>query len=219
MANDTRQRIMEAARRLFNEQRFGNVTTAALAAEVGIAEGNLWYHFKNKRSLLEAITEDFIAQADRRMAILPNNNSNVLGGFAFLLLECAHEIREFRFLYRDQADYGEHTDVLLERLPQIYEGTIGQFKQFFDAMIDSGDLDIPRYQIDNLAINVVLMLRFHLEFLRELSRDEAVGSGAVHKGLLQQLTLYENQMPQKSADRLREYLLPDQTRQAVAQVG
>lgn len=217
MASDTRQRIIDAAKRMFNEQRFGNVTVAALANEVGIAEGNLWYHFKNKRVLLEALNEQFILMAEKRMEILPTKHGNVLGEFAFLLLECAHEIREYRFLYRDQADYGEHTDVLLERLPQIYAGTIGQFKHFFAAMIESGDLELPRDQIDDLAMNVVIILRFHLEFLREVSQGAASGSGAVHMGLLQQLTLYENRMPAASASRLREYLLPDQVEAKAAQ--
>ena len=56
----TKDRILETARELFNARRFGNVTTAELAAECGIAEGNLWYHYKNKRALLEAIAGQFL---------------------------------------------------------------------------------------------------------------------------------------------------------------
>ncbi|MGB0920723.1 MAG: TetR/AcrR family transcriptional regulator [Alphaproteobacteria bacterium] len=208
MPRDTRDRILVAAKRMFNEQRFGNVTIAALAKEVGIAEGNLWYHFKNKRVLLEALTEQFIVHLERRLSILPTHKGNVLGEFAFLLLECAHEIREFRFLYRDQADYGEHTDVLLRELPEIYRRTIGQFQQFFEAMIRKGDLDWPHNQADQLASNVVIILRYNLEYMRERGLDE---SGAVHASLHQQLTLYENRMRQEAAEQLRLYLSPDET--------
>ena len=57
----TRERIVEQALLLFNEQGYGAVTTAALAAHCGIAEGNLWYHFKTKRALLDAIGERYAA--------------------------------------------------------------------------------------------------------------------------------------------------------------
>ena len=69
----TRDRILETARDLFNARRFGNVTTAELAAECGIAEGNLWYHFKNKRALLEAITERFLTDVEDRLSRLPSD--------------------------------------------------------------------------------------------------------------------------------------------------
>ena len=62
----TRDRILKTARALFNAHRFGNVTTADLARECGIAEGNLWYHFKNKRALLDALTEQFLEDVDGR---------------------------------------------------------------------------------------------------------------------------------------------------------
>ena len=71
MARDTRKRIMQTALKLFNEYRYGNITTAALAAEVGIAEGNLWYHFKTKRALFEALNEEFIAFQKKRFEVMP----------------------------------------------------------------------------------------------------------------------------------------------------
>ena len=45
MAVRTRDRIIDTARQLFNRLHYANVTTAMLADAVGIAEGNLWYHF------------------------------------------------------------------------------------------------------------------------------------------------------------------------------
>lgn len=122
----TRDRILETARNLFNTRRFGNVTTADLATECGIAEGNLWYHFKNKRALLEALTEGFLVEVEHRLALLPSDEARVLEDYAAMIAALMSEIRRYRFLYRDQADYGEHTDQLLERLPGIYRDTLSQ---------------------------------------------------------------------------------------------
>jgi len=41
----TRERILEVSRELFNRDGYANTTIARIASEIGIAEGNLWYHF------------------------------------------------------------------------------------------------------------------------------------------------------------------------------
>ena len=187
----TKDRILETARELFNARRFGNVTTAELAAECGIAEGNLWYHFKNKRALLEAITEQFLVDVEDRLALLPSDPEIILQEYAEMLFALMSEIRQYRFLYRDQADYGEHTDNLLKRLPGIYRDTQTQFQSFFHGMIKGEHLKLDRQSIPALATNSVLILRYHLEFLRESGQDSDIGSGAVRAAVQQHLTLFE----------------------------
>ncbi|MEL6666309.1 MAG: TetR/AcrR family transcriptional regulator [Pseudomonadota bacterium] len=187
----TKDRILETARELFNARRFGNVTTAELAAECGIAEGNLWYHFKNKRALLEAITEQFLVDVEDRLALLPSDPEIILQEYANMLFALMSEIRQYRFLYRDQADYGEHTDNLLKRLPGIYRDTQTQFQTFFHGMIKGEHLELDPQRIPALATNSVLILRYHLEFLRESGQDSDIGSGAVRAAVAQHLTLFE----------------------------
>lgn len=188
----TKDRILETARNAFNARRFGNVTTADLAANCGIAEGNLWYHFRNKRALLEALGDQFLEDVEDRLSKLPSDPDRVLEDYADMLASLVWEIRQYRFLYRDQADYGEHTDRLLERLPGIYRDTLAQFRTFFHSMMKVGHLKIERHQLDPLATNVVIILRYHLEFLRESGEDSAIGSGAVAGVVTQHLTLFED---------------------------
>ena len=186
----TRDRILETARIAFNARRFGNVTTAELAAQCGIAEGNLWYHFKNKRALLEAITERFLEDVEGRLALLPSDPETLLTDYAQMLTALMSEIRQYRFLYRDQADYGEHTDQLLDRLPGIYRDTHAQFQAFLHVMVKAGFLRLDVSELPALATNSVLILRYHLEFLRESGQDSDIGSGAVLSAVEQQLTLF-----------------------------
>ena len=187
----TKDRILETARELFNARRFGNVTTAELASECGIAEGNLWYHFKNKRALLEAITEQFLVDVEDRLSLLPSDLEIILQEYAEMLFALMSEIRQYRFLYRDQADYGEHTDNLLKGLPGIYRDTQAQFQTFFHGMIKGHHLKLDPKGIPALATNSVLILRYHLEFLRESGQDSDIGSGAVRAAVDQHLTLFE----------------------------
>lgn len=202
----TRDRILETARELFNADRFGNVTTADLAEACGISEGNLWYHFKNKRALLEALTDAFLEDVEPRLAMLPSEPDRILEEYADMLNALMSEIRQFRFLYRDQADYGEHTSRLLQRLPSIYRGTQEQFQAFLLGMVKADHLRLDPDRIPELAMSIVIILRYHLEYLRESGQDSTIGSGAVQSAIEQHLTLFDAALTKGAQQSLKSAL-------------
>jgi AcrR family transcriptional regulator len=53
--DDTRRRILEAARELFGTEGFDCTTVRQIASAVGITDAALYYHFKSKREILTAI--------------------------------------------------------------------------------------------------------------------------------------------------------------------
>lgn len=199
----TRDRILDTAREVFNAERFGNVTTADLAEACGIAEGNLWYHFKSKRTLLEAITDVFLIEVEDRHARLPSDPETILDDYAEMLAALTSEIRRFRFLYRDQADYGEHTDRLLQRLPGIYRDTLAQFQAFLHGMVKTGHLQLALDRLPALSTNCVIILRFHLEYLRERGADSNIGSGAVQSAIDQHLSLFDMHLTPSACAQLK----------------
>lgn len=57
----TRNRILEAARRLFAKKGFDGTTTRDLAQAAGVAEGTLFRHFVNKKAILvEVATQGWV---------------------------------------------------------------------------------------------------------------------------------------------------------------
>jgi len=64
---EQRVRIVDAARRLFAEHGFDEVTMAEVAAAAGVARATVFNHFGSKHALVEAITEDVIAYYDRML--------------------------------------------------------------------------------------------------------------------------------------------------------
>jgi AcrR family transcriptional regulator len=57
----TRTRILDAAQRLFAAQGFDGTTTRDLAQKAGVAEGTLFRHFPNKKSILvEVATQGWV---------------------------------------------------------------------------------------------------------------------------------------------------------------
>ncbi|MDX1907714.1 MAG: TetR/AcrR family transcriptional regulator [Bacteroidia bacterium] len=58
----TKQRILEAAIRLFNESGVANVRLQHIADEAGISVGNLAYHFKNKEAIVTHVYENLFGE-------------------------------------------------------------------------------------------------------------------------------------------------------------
>lgn len=199
----TRDRIVQEARQLFNTQGFGNVTTATLAAHLGIAEGNLWYHFKSKRAVLAAIAEDYGHMIETRLALKPSANGDIVADYADLLHVVIEEFRAFRFLFRDQADYGEHVEPIASHARSWLERTYIQVEAYLAAMLEKGLLDWPTDRIADLAINVTIILRYGLEHYREMGEPTEEGAGAVQKTLVRHLTLFEHALQPQVTDRLR----------------
>ncbi|MEL7333680.1 MAG: helix-turn-helix domain-containing protein, partial [Cyanobacteria bacterium J06560_2] len=49
---ETQERILKAAQKLFARRGYGGTTTRDLAQEAGVAEGTLFRHFENKKAIL-----------------------------------------------------------------------------------------------------------------------------------------------------------------------
>jgi len=203
----TRDRIRYEARLLFNEQSFGTVTTAALAAHLGIAEGNLWYHFNNKRALLDAISAEFITVVEQRLAQRPREEGHILEDYVALINIYLAELRDYRFLYRDQADYGDLGEAVLERLPGWYAATNEQFRIYFTRMVDAGLLTMPPERMDDLVTNVTIIIRYSLEYARETLQPVTSGSGAVRIAMARHLTLFQHHLTPEAAAVLKAAIM------------
>ena len=57
MKKNTKQKIIDLAVDLFNKEGFAAISLQELADELGMSRGNLTYHFKDKKALLQGITE------------------------------------------------------------------------------------------------------------------------------------------------------------------
>ena len=58
MSTDTREKIKDAAKKLFSEHGYAAVTTKKIAEGAGVSEVTLYRHFESKRSLFNAIVKE-----------------------------------------------------------------------------------------------------------------------------------------------------------------
>lgn len=199
----TRQRIIDTALQLFNERRYGSVTTAMLAREVGIAEGNLWYHFNDKASLLEALSADFDAHMEARLAIRPTGDDAV-GDYIALFKTMALEMARFRFFYRDQADYGVHLPNFMERIPELYRRSAVQYRCYFEHLRDKGHLTITDARLERIVVNVLIVFRHYAEFAEEAELQDQTGHAAAARAFDLHLALLCDGLTEAATARLYE---------------
>ncbi|MFY0600051.1 MAG: TetR/AcrR family transcriptional regulator [Cyclobacteriaceae bacterium] len=112
----TKEKILEAALHLFNNQGVESITTRHVATSLGMSQGNLHYHFPNKNKLLEKLYEMFKEGLVKR-------SSYQMGTFGLAqiyesLLLNFDWMWENRFLFLDR-------EIVWRRLPNIKRETQG----------------------------------------------------------------------------------------------
>ncbi|MDY5021473.1 MAG: TetR/AcrR family transcriptional regulator [Blautia sp.] len=65
-AAERRNEILDVAERLFCTNGYDNTSTNDILAEIGIARGTLYYHFKNKEDILDAMIARILDETIRR---------------------------------------------------------------------------------------------------------------------------------------------------------
>jgi TetR/AcrR family acrAB operon transcriptional repressor len=63
----TRQRLIEAAMRLFAQQGYTASSVAAIGEQAGVSRGLVNFHFATKENLLHAVIEQLVSELERQM--------------------------------------------------------------------------------------------------------------------------------------------------------
>lgn len=74
-AEERRNEILDVAERLFATKGFDNTSTNDILNEIGIARGTLYYHFKSKEDILDAMIERISNQLVARAKEIAGNKA------------------------------------------------------------------------------------------------------------------------------------------------
>lgn len=193
----TKDRILNASLRLFNENGYDTVTTARISEEVGISEGNLWYHFRTKKDLVKTHQHALIRRIDTRLAI-KSTPETVLDAYIQFNRLMFEEVWEYQFLYRDQAEFGRTDPELEHKVARVYERTTAILQKMYRQMIEAGHLAIPEDEIAPLADNVWIVVRYWPSFLRETRRIVKLDRMALNAGIRHHFALFETHLSEKA---------------------
>lgn len=74
-AQERRNEILDVAEMLFSTKGFDNTSTNDILDEIGIARGTLYYHFKSKEDILDAMIDRITEQLMRRATVIAKDKS------------------------------------------------------------------------------------------------------------------------------------------------
>jgi len=137
-----RERVLEAALTLFNEQGIGAVSTNHIAEEAGISPGNLYYHYRNKEEIIRALFERLFAAWDEAFQ-LPTDQAPSMTDFETMIAANYQLIWEYRFAYREQAALLRNDPELQERYLAVRQRGYEGFSALIEAFSAAGVLSQP----------------------------------------------------------------------------
>jgi AcrR family transcriptional regulator len=176
----TRERILEASLKLFNEKGYAATPVSEIAAAAGIATGNLTYHFGTKRELAEALEKR--VRHERREARASFETGAIANDYVEILRFSMIMSWENRFLLRDHAQYRDEKRARLPDRDLVED--VQMLEDFLKRMRKEGmlrkDLQVD---LSVLARSLFVLTRFWMDHLREIEGLEQVSREDQERGL------------------------------------
>ena len=186
MARQTRQRILDTALRMFNQQGEPNVTTNHIADELEISPGNLYYHFRNKDDIIEQLFQRYEERMDTAL-VSPDSRLRDLEDIwlqLHLVFEC---IWEYRFLYRDLVDILSRNRRLRLRFARILKRAADGASSGMRGLVQAGVMRASAAEVEATATNILVIATFWMNYASvrgDKDEDEAIRSGIVQVMML-----------------------------------
>lgn len=174
----TRERILESSRKLFNEKGYAATTLAEIAKSVGIAPGNLTYHFPTKGELVTELKKRMEEEVNAQHA--RHQQGSVIEDYVELLLCAMRHASENRFLLRDRAQFADEPAIAAPDLADDLEALHGLLVRAQAEGLFRRDMQID---LRVVARSLWIMSRYWLDHLREFEGIEDVTWRDLERGV------------------------------------
>jgi len=138
--SDTRQRILDAARQLFNERGLHRVGVREIARALEMSPGNLAYHFPTKDDLVTAL---MLELRDRNAVAvfgeLPDDYSLVM--FHRAALFAMRSMLHYRFVLLSYVDALMASPELQRLQRELWEHRRSRYDAMLERLVINGDLE------------------------------------------------------------------------------
>jgi AcrR family transcriptional regulator len=167
----TPDRIIAAGRRLLNAKGYAATSLTEIAAEVGISQGNLSYHFPTKKDLAMRIEAETRAMAAARRASL--RPGNIADDYVEHLLFAMNLTWNNRFLLRDRAQFITDTSdkTALSELSADFDELHSLLKRIAAEGMFRRDA-VPDLTV--LTRSIWIVSRYWMDYLRESEGREEI---------------------------------------------
>jgi AcrR family transcriptional regulator len=197
----TKERIVGAAVRLFNERGTAAVSTNHIAGEAGISPGNLYYHFRNKEEIIRAVYGRMMAAWEATFE-LPQDRAPTLTDVRGMLEETYSVLWEYRFFYREFVALLRRDPELGRSYRKVRESGLANTEFLLEAFVAGGILWEPEDPdaLPELAKLFWLIVEFWLPFVE--MGEEAIGPERSREGVGLMMRILEPYMTEQALAEL-----------------
>jgi AcrR family transcriptional regulator len=159
----TKDRIIETALYLFNEEGEPNVTTNHIADEMDISPGNLYYHYRSKDDIIWQIFLNY--EKKIKQVLLQKDVNYTSMEDMWLYLHMVFEvIAEYRFLYRNLIQLMNRIDYLKRHFRHILALKSQTALTIMKQLAADDLLNTDEQTIASLADQIALTATFWLNY-------------------------------------------------------
>ena len=137
-----RDRILETALRIFNDEGTATVSTNHIAAAAGISPGNLYYHFRNKEEIIRTLFDQLFTLWDQPSA-MPDDRPLTLADLEGIVRGAFVLLWDYRFAYRELIALLRRDEYLQRRWVELRERGFAGFRALFEYFVAAGVLCQP----------------------------------------------------------------------------
>jgi AcrR family transcriptional regulator len=183
----TRDRILDVALNLFNEEGEAAQTAVDIANALDMSPGNLYYHFKGKEPIIEALFDRFEEEMQIILGGSPGAVTSIEDNWVFVYI-VLEEIYDFRFFYRNIGDMMERYPSMAARFRRILALKRKAIFEVLGALEKRDIVEVEKPLREHLVKQMVATLTFWLshDLLEGEQRD---GPRLIHDTVLQFMLL------------------------------
>ncbi len=154
----TKKKILDAAKNLFNDHGFSQVTIRMIAQEIGISSGNLNYHYKTRDLILEDLYFDMVAAFDARVANLGNQKITIQS-IKNDVESSMERMIEFRFFWTDLYNLLSSNSMIRNHFEEVYLNRLNGYKYLFGYLIQD-EIMMPQLNSNEYDVLAKLLIDF-----------------------------------------------------------
>ncbi len=203
-SRETQSLIIQTALRLFNEHSSGAVSTNRVAEACDISKGNLHYHFKTKKEIIQSIFKCIADEMNEGW--YQDHLSPTVKHMAEMFARQLLLIHDYRFFYREMPALLRSDPILLRRYQENRDKRMIALEEYFMTLSNSNVLDFKNNEqmINSIVVSTWIISDNWLNYI-EFKKYEAT-SEKILEGYVMMLDILRPYFTQAWDDVIAESL-------------
>lgn len=198
----TADKILLISLDLFNSQGERNITSVDIANELDISPGNLYYHYKGKDDIINALVDRYAAKINETAQSTSDNMA-----FYRYLFHCLETMHLFRFLFQNIAEISAHYPAINSKLQRLAKFQRQYLSQSLKEQQRSGALNGKAEDLD-LLVDIISLTLFQSLNYYQMQGESLNNPDIVYRTLM---TIYFSLQPYyknpSEAARIKEAII------------